>query len=235
MERYRRQFRFLLGGLVVVLLTSFIVGTFIYMGQVGKRETALKEAAKTVAPPDNPAIENTNPDAEHRYGDPNAKVIISVFGDYQCPYTIRGVDYLKTVVMQYNSGVAFIYHHFPLESIHANARYAAQAAEAASLQGKFWPMSSLIFAGQDVWSGQNHETLATTFEGYAETLGLDINKYKQDIAAANVRTKIDKDISQARERGLNGTPSVFLNGEAVDLEIVYDSEAFNKLIGAKLE
>jgi protein-disulfide isomerase len=222
----------MIGGLLAAALVFTIIGTFGYLMQRGALETALKDAAEK--PLGELAIEDKSADAEHRYGDPKAKVLVTVFGDYQCPYTTQGVNYLKAVVMQYNNGVALIYHHFPLESIHDNARYAAAATEAASLQGKFWPMSSLIFAEQSIWSDQNSEAIKSTFESYAKTLELNLDKYKKDVDSAATNSKIDKDLAWAKKLDLNGTPSVFINGEQVDIETVYDAAAFNKLISAKL-
>lgn len=222
----------------MAMLALAAIGAITYLLWPPTSESAFKEikdeTKDAVSPSDMP-LEDTSPDSEHRFGDPKAKVILTVFGDYQCPYTVSGMNYLKTVVSQYSNGVVLIYHHFPLESIHANARLAASATEAAALQSKFWPMSNLIFAEYETWSDQDIAGASSTFEGYAKTLGLDMDRYRSDVDSSSVRAKIDKDLAWAEKLKLNGTPSVFLNGAPISLDQVYDAGAFNKAIGAKLK
>ncbi|MDR1033109.1 MAG: DsbA family protein [Candidatus Nomurabacteria bacterium] len=224
--------RFVMGGMIVVMLVLFAIA--ILAGTLQSKTPTAFDEPKPSTSLDDKSLEDTSLNSEHRYGDPGAKAIITIFGDFQCPYTVSGMSYLKAVVSEYPKGVVLVYRHFPLESIHPNARYAASATEAAALQGKYWPMSSLIFAEREAWSNLDYDQLATAFKGYAKTLELDIEKYERDIVSNGVRDKVNKDLALAEKYGLNGTPSVFLNGAKVDLEVVYDTNTFIGMIDAAI-
>ncbi len=105
-----------------------------------------------------------------------------------------------------------VYRNFPL-SQHANAMLAAQAAEAAGKQGKFWEMHDKIFEGQDAWASQSNTDAQNTFVLYAQSLNLNINQFKKDLDLAEIKAKIEGDYQGGIKSGINATPTFFLNGE----------------------
>jgi protein-disulfide isomerase len=109
-----------------------------------------------------------------------------------------------------------IFREYPLVPTHPHALVAARSAEAAGLQGKFWEMHDLIFENQRTW----HEQFDArpTFEGYAQKLGLDLERFKRDVNSQVVEQRIFQDGKRAHALGVKGTPTVFLNGREVPFE-----------------
>lgn len=152
---------------------------------------------------------------DHAQGNENADLTIVEYGDYQCPYCGAAYPVLKELMREFGSQVQFVFRNFPLSEMHPYAKPAAIAAEAANLQGKFWEMHDAIYENQ-----QNLNELYL-FE-LAETIGLDISQFKEDIQKAELEEKVDSDFESGVISGVNGTPSFFINdkkfnGGATDL------------------
>ncbi len=143
-------------------------------------------------------------------GNPDAKVKLEVFNDYQCPTCAVFSGKLKILEKEFPNDLQITFRHFPLTMIHKNAMSAAQAIEAAGLQGKFWEMADLILEKQKDWSGEN--PVENTFIKYAEKLNLDVERFKLDLGSQSVRDKVDADAKVAKSLNLTGTPTVFFNG-----------------------
>src|SRR5690606_20420980 len=105
-------------------------------------------------------------------GNPDAKVVIFEYGDYQCPGCASAAPILDEVTQKYSDNVALVYRHFPLSTIHPNARAAAAAAEAAGLQDKYWQMHNKLYASQNEWGNLSGAQRTDMFEVYARELGL---------------------------------------------------------------
>lgn len=145
-------------------------------------------------------------------GDKEAKVIIVEYSDFQCPACGAYHPVLKRLSEEFGDKIGFVYRHFPLPQ-HTNARPAARAAEAAGRQGKFWEMHDIIFENQQEWSeSQNGKNI---FEKYAETLKLDMNRFKSDVDAKEISDKVSADFESGTKSGVNATPTFFLNGKAI--------------------
>jgi protein-disulfide isomerase len=140
-------------------------------------------------------------------GNPKAPVTIVLFSDFQCPYCARVEPIMKDVEQAYGNKVKVVWKHQPL-SFHPQALPAAEAAEAAREQGKFWPMHDRLFENQRALSPELYEQVA-------KELGLDVNRFKQSIASGRNRTRIQQDQAQGMSVGANGTPTMFINGEKV--------------------
>ncbi len=139
-----------------------------------------------------------------------AKITIIEYADFECPACGAYYPTMKKLEEDFKN-VSFVYRHFPLPQ-HKNARPAAQAAQAAGEQGKFWEMHDLIFENQSIWSrSTSAEEIFTT---YAERLGLDMVKYKTDLTSAKAKTKISADY-QSGSNEVDGTPSFFLNNKKI--------------------
>jgi protein-disulfide isomerase len=151
--------------------------------------------------------------AEHVYGNPDAKVVFVEYGDYQCPSCGGAYAQVKSATEQYKDKVAFVFRNFPLTTLHPNARVAAAAAEAAGLQGKYWDMHNKLYENQSDWESLSGTARTDAFVNYAESLGLDANKFKDDLASKAINKKISFDQAVGKKIGVSATPTFYLNGE----------------------
>lgn len=143
----------------------------------------------------------------------SAKVVVVEFSDFQCP-ACRAAESLVTQLSQeYADRVTFAYRHFPLEQIHANARAAAIAAEAAAVQDAFWPYHDLLFDKQEEWSAiKDAQQLQDVFVAYADTLKLNREQFITDLAKPEVIAQVTEDGALANQLNVNATPTFFVNG-----------------------
>jgi protein-disulfide isomerase len=137
-------------------------------------------------------------------GPESAKVTVVEFSDFQCPFCSRVTPTMNQIEETYGEDVRIVFKHLPLR-MHSKAPAAHAAAEAAHRQGKFWEMHDKIFANQ-------REMSEAKYVEYATELGLDVEKFKQDSAAADVKKKVDDDAKEAAALGVTGTPGFFING-----------------------
>jgi protein-disulfide isomerase len=145
-------------------------------------------------------------DRDHRRGPERAPVTLVEYGDFQCPFCGRAFHVLRDLEDRFASDVQFVYRHFPLTEIHPLALIAAEASEAASDQGRFWDMYDALFQHQP---GLQPGALVA----YASELGLDVDVFSKDLTAMRHRDRIRDDFMGGVRSGVNGTPSVFINGE----------------------
>ncbi len=146
-------------------------------------------------------------------GDPEAPVELVEFSDLQCPACASYHPYIMRFLKIYQGKLRFVYRHFPLISIHPQSPLAALAAEAAGKQGRFFEMVELLFEKQKEWGAVREPR--PLFIDYAKQLGLDIQKFQEDLFDEELARKVNADLTEAREKGLNSTPSFFINGERV--------------------
>ena len=147
----------------------------------------------------------------------NVSVTVEEFGDYQCPPCGLLHPELKKIVADYGSRVIFVFRNFPLTNNHKNALAAAQAAEAARLQGQFDEMHDRLYEHQADWKDQ--EDPRPTFTKYARELGLDLKRFARDFDGEEVRQKIDFDKQTATAREVVGTPTIFVEGRQLKPEV----------------
>jgi protein-disulfide isomerase len=138
-------------------------------------------------------------------GSPEALVTMVEFSDYQCPYCGRVNTTIEQVQKEYGSKVRLVMKEYPLNTIHPMAHGAALAAVAADAQGKYWPMHDKLFANQRALD-------AASLEGYARDVGLDVARFKADMASPRTQAIIDRDTELGNGVGVSGTPAVFING-----------------------
>ncbi|MCL4386765.1 DsbA family protein [Patescibacteria group bacterium] len=162
---------------------------------------------------------------EHIKGDKNAKVIIVEFSDFQCPACKFYTPQADQILKDYNGKIKLVYKEFPLPG-HPNAMLAAQAAEAAALQGKFWEMHDLLFQNQDTWGAQQDPK--ATFISYAEKLGLDTQKFTEDMGSKAVADKIKTDQDEGNRVNLQWTPTFYVNNRLMTNSGKY--EDFKKIV-----
>jgi protein-disulfide isomerase len=156
----------------------------------------------------------------HIEGNPASKVTLVEYGDYECPYCGQYYPIVKQVVADNTAKIQFQFRNLPLSQVHKNAFASARAAEAASVQGKFWQMHDLLYAEQDP-NGQAGwvaaaDPLTSYFVGYARQLGLNVNQFKTDFASSSVNDAINADMTAFGKTGLaESTPTFFINGKQI--------------------
>ncbi len=168
--------------------------------------------------------------ADHIFGNKDSKVTLIEYGDFQCPGCGGLHPNLKPVVEANKENITFIFRNFPLSSIHPNALAAASAAEAAGLQDKYWEMHDLLFENQNEWSETKLDERTKVFEGYAEGLGLDIKKFREDIESKQVSQKIKRDQALGKKAGAESTPTLILNGKKLTQDQFSSKAALEKTI-----
>ncbi|MEW5805694.1 MAG: thioredoxin domain-containing protein [Patescibacteria group bacterium] len=168
--------------------------------------------------------------ADWQLGNPNAKVVLVEYSDFQCPACAYYSSLLKQLLEEYSDEVLFVYRHFPLSNIHKNANLSAYAAEAAGRQGQFWGMSEKLFLNQEDWAESNQAK--EIFVSYAEELGLDQSRFLADLDSEEIKDKVFQDYQSALLYRLNGTPSFFINGKKIQNPRTL--EEFRKIIEQEL-
>ena len=202
--------------------------------ELGKVLVAINEA-KPAAPAAAAPTRTGRPDPNKRYsvntkgspskGAKNAKLAVVEFSDFQCPFCSRVTPTMEQIVKEYGDQVEVVFKHLPL-AMHSKAPAAHAAAEAAHRQGKFWEMHDLIFANQ-------RELTQQKYEEYAQQLGLDMDRFRKDLASPEVKKKVDADAAEAARLGVTGTPGFFVNGRF--LSGAKPFAAFKQLIGEELK
>lgn len=148
---------------------------------------------------------------------PNSKqVVVTEFSDFQCTACKAVLPEIDKVVETDGGRVKLVYRHYPIEEIHKNAMESAVAAEAAAEWGKFWEYGKLLFEKQDDWSGSDQ--IENLLVGYATELGMPGEEFKQKMKNPQILERIKKDQADARMLGINGTPTLFVDGEMVTID-----------------
>ena len=171
--------------------------------------------------------------ADHVYGNPESKVTLINYGDFQCPGCGNIHPMIKKVVEAYKDKIRFVFRNVTL-SYHANAKAASATAEAAGLQGKYWEMFNKIYESQSDWSELSSSSRTPFFEGYANDLGLDIAKFKVDISSNAVLSKINYDIELGKKAGVSSTPTFILDGKTLESSVWGDQTKLTDAINTEL-
>jgi protein-disulfide isomerase len=137
-------------------------------------------------------------------GREDAPVTILEYGDFECPYCGMAFPELEAVLEEAPDAVRLIYRHFPITTIHPHALMAAESAEAAGAQGKFWEMHDALFTHQEALEYEN-------LLEYAEAIGLDVARFDSEMQQQIYREEVRRDFRRGIEDGVNGTPTLFFN------------------------
>ncbi len=143
---------------------------------------------------------------DHIQGPEDAPVTLIEYGDFQCPHCGAAYFVLKEVQERMGDRLRFVYRHFPISQSHEYAMPAAEASESAAAQGKFWEMHDYIFEHQDLLDRQH-------LPQFAEAIGLSGDQVRQDLENHTYEDQIQEDFMGGVRSGVNGTPSLFINGE----------------------
>lgn len=167
---------------------------------------------------------------DQKKGSQNSPIVLVEYSDYQCPACAAYHPLVEELLKTYSDKILFVYRHFPLRQ-HQYAQLAAQTAEAAGKQGKFWEMHAKLFENQGIWSESSKAK--ETFLDYAKELNLDTEKFLADLDSEAVKDKILSDYQSGVSFGVNGTPSFYLNGRKINNPS--GLEAFKSSIEAEIQ
>jgi protein-disulfide isomerase len=198
---------FIVGFVVIVTAVVIIAGAY-------SSGTPSNTASSTFVVTTVPAITA----GDWSEGNPDAKVSLIEYGDFECPACGEYFPVVEQLIQNNSSTVRFVFRNFPLYTIHPFAGISAQAAEAAGLEGgaaKYWAMNDLLYTKQADWSTNTALTPAQAvsqyFDGYAQSIGLDVNTFDTDINASSVTSKIQNDVNSGNAASIDHTPTFFIN------------------------
>ena len=192
-----------LGILVASVLAAFLSIGLFYGISVLPREWLGRAEARTAAPlPD--LTDAVDPTRDHVRGPEDATLTLLEYGDFECPHCSAAAPVIRELLDRFDGRLRFVFRHLPLPDVHPNAALAAEAAEAAAAQGKFWEMHDLLFADQDA-------LLLADLMRRAHQLDLDETRFVEDLRSGRFTARVGQDVNSAEEAGVAGTPAFFIN------------------------
>jgi protein-disulfide isomerase len=154
-------------------------------------------------------------DRDHIQGPMEAAVTLVEYGDYECPYCGAAYPIIKEVQSRLGERLRFVFRNFPITTSHPHAEQAAETAEAAAAQERFWQMHDLLYENQA-------RLRDSDLRGYAESLGLDLGRFDKELAEHVHAARVREDFMSGVRSGVNGTPTFYINGvrhdDSYDLE-----------------
>lgn len=148
---------------------------------------------------------------DHVRGNPNAKVTMIEYSDFECPFCLRHLDTIDQILAQYPNDVKLVYRHFPLTSLHPEAQKAAEASECAGAQGKFWEMHDKIFEANAAGAMS-----VQRWKDDAKALGLNATQFNNCLDNGDMVARVAQDVQEGSTAGVGGTPGTFVNGSLVE-------------------
>ena len=146
---------------------------------------------------------------DHIQGPMDAPLALVEYGDYQCPYCGEAYPVVKAIQERLGDRLCFAFRNFPLANIHPNAEHAAEAAEAAAAQGRFWEMHDILFEHQNALEDSD-------LAQYASALGFDAQRLIGEVLSGSHAARVREDFRGGARNGVNGTPTFFINGARYD-------------------
>jgi protein-disulfide isomerase len=165
------------------------------------------------APSRNPAMSLTPVD--HILGAPDTRVIVIEYGDFECPICAQAYHAVKIMLKHFERRIRFCFRHFPLVAAHPHAELAAEAAEAAGAQGKFWQMHDRLFENQQ-------HLKPKALREYAEAIELDLARFDSELADHIYLQRVQEHLASGRACGVHSTPCFFVDGTLVDISFGMD-------------
>lgn len=205
--------------LAIIIVGVIIAGAIVYNGKGGdiQKVNQLAKADPSAGSDSqqlgSPEFQVTGDD--HIRGNPNAQVTIIEFSDFECPFCERFHLVVRQILDDYPDQVRWVYKHFPLDSIHSEARPAAEASECASEQGKFWEFSDKVFENQPRMG-------VSLYKEIASQIGLDTNQFESCLSSGKYRDHVEADLQEGVAAGVTGTPGSFVNGEIIPGAVPYE-------------
>jgi protein-disulfide isomerase len=166
----------------------------------------------------------------HSKGPAKAKITLVEFGDYQCPACGTAYPVVVQILDNYKDKIRFVFRNYPL-AVHPNSNVAAEAAEAAGAQGKYFEMYATLYENQKAWS-DSKDALDEYFVKYAKAMRLDVDKFTKEVKANKYAEKIQKDVNDGNAVSVQATPTFYINGIEQEGGLPYDE--FKKKIDEAL-
>jgi protein-disulfide isomerase len=164
---------------------------------------------------------------DHLQGTDSAAVTLLMYGAYECPHCVEGSKIVKQIQGRFGEKLRFVFRHFPRTDVHPHAEAAAEVAEAAGEQDKFWEMHDKLFENYNRLDGEH-------LIGYAEALRLDMERFDRAITGRVFARKVREDLISGIESGVRGTPTYFINGVkhsgSGEFEALVEALEFTKLL-----
>jgi protein-disulfide isomerase len=160
---------------------------------------------------------------DHIQGSPDARVTLLEYGDYECPYCGAAYPIVKEVQAEMGDKLRFVFRNFPISTSHPHAELAAEAAEAAAAQGRFWEMHDYLYEHQRHLEGPD-------LHRYAEEVGLDVATFDDALATHAQEQRVREDFMSGVRSGVNGTPTFYINGRRHDGP--HDAESLTSALSA---
>jgi Na+/H+ antiporter NhaA len=183
-------------------LVSFVVFRVVELLPADLRARQLARTAGAIVDLATPVDE----ERDHVRGPADAPVTLLEYGDFECPYCGRAEPSVRELVREFGDDLRYVFRHLPLTDVHEHAQLAAEAAEAAGAQGRFWEMHDLLLAHQD-------ELRPPDLLHYARELGLDVERFADDLRRRAHAPRVARDVESADRSGVSGTPTFFVNGQ----------------------
>jgi protein-disulfide isomerase len=147
---------------------------------------------------------------DHSEGPSDARVVLVEYGDYQCPYCGAAYPIVKRIQKRFGTRLRFVFRNFPITNSHPRAEWAAETAEAAAVQGRFWEMHDYLYENQGSLEDE------AFFARYERKLRLDMTKLERELAHHVHMARIREDFMSGVQSGVNGTPTFFINSLRYD-------------------
>jgi protein-disulfide isomerase len=162
---------------------------------------------------------------DHAIGSSDSALTVVEYGDFECPNCKQAAPAVKLLLGRFGDRMRFVYRHFPLQEVHRHAVAAAEAAESAGGQGKFWPMHDLLFDNQS-------RLESSELRAYAERLQLDLGRYAAEMDRHLHLGRVQQDVASGRASGVRATPTFFVDGKLQDVS--YGLQSLFDVVSAAL-
>ena len=159
---------------------------------------------------------------DHSTGDPHAPVTLVEYGDYECPHCGHAHPIVKSIQRRLGKKLRFVFRNFPLAEAHPHSRHAAEAAEAAADQGKFWEMHDALFFNQDRWSGETTSRPAGLIADLARGTGVNMDQFNSCVESRKYDPQIRANQQEAERRQVGSTPTFLIGNKKVASAVSYD-------------
>ena len=216
----KKKWYFRWWAIIIFLILLYLVITFILLATASDSRPSVQTSISSANRADEAELYLNSQD-DPFFGQKDALVKIVEFGDFQCPYCRQSFPVVREILSKYQNDIYFVYRDFPVISIHQEALKAAEAAQCALEQEKFWPMHDKLFINQENLS-------LTDLKVYAMEIGLDTAKFNGCLDSGKYSAEVIQDYEDGIGLGVIGTPTFFINGYRISGSI--PSEIFTRLI-----
>ena len=192
-------------GILCASIVASVLGWIVFSVIHRLPPAKANKGAGDLAPPIRDLSDDVDPEVDHIRGPVEAPVTLVEYGDFECPYCGQAEPVVRALVQAFGDDLRFVFRHLPLVDVHEHAELAAEAAEAAAEQGRFWEMHDRLMDNQT-------SLIYPDLMRYAAELGLDVDRFGEDLRSRRYAGRIHRDVDSADASGAAGTPTMFVNG-----------------------